>query len=121
LSDSTPTARTVKINNGNFGSLSGTEKIKNFPALASVGGAPRLFAAKAPYIYSFASTDNWSSVTMKMFTRNEFNTDSLTSMFEYSAGGNTMGVYGTSAYFSEGAHGGRTDFIGYKVDKSLLQ
>ncbi|UZJ57466.1 hypothetical protein CBS101457_006786 [Exobasidium rhododendri] len=122
LSDATPTARTVTFNDGqNFGTLNGTEKIKNFPALVSAGGGARLFGAKAPYIYSFQSSDSWSSVTFKRFTRSQFDPNSLTSMFEYSAGGNTMGVYGTSAYFADGAHGGRTDFIGYKVDKSLLQ
>lgn len=119
LDDATPTAYPITIN-GNFGSLSGTEKIKNFPGLLAVKGAPRLLATKAPYIYSFSSTDDWSSVSFKTYTRKEFQTDSLTSIVEYQVG-NKRGVYGTGAYFSEGAHGGRKSTPAYKIDKSLLE
>jgi hypothetical protein len=104
-----------------FGTLTGTEKIKTFPALNSAGGQPRLLAAKSPYIYSFASNDGWSSVTLKKFTRKEIATVSLTSMFEYTTGENARGVYATSAYFDEGSNGGRSQFPAYKVDKKLLQ
>lgn len=117
LSDAVPTGHAVKIN-GNFGSLSGTEKIKTFPALE--GAASKLLAAKAPYIYSFSTTDKWSSVSFKTFTRKEFQTDSLTSIIEYQKG-SQRGVYGTGAYFSEGAHGGRKSTPAYKISSTLLE
>lgn len=119
LSDATPTPRPVTIN-GKFGSLTGTEKIKNIPGLAAINGATRLLGAKAPYIYSFASTDNWSSASFKRYTRNEFKTNGLTSIIEYQVG-NMRGAYGTGAYFSEGRNGGRTSTPAFKLDKSLLQ
>jgi hypothetical protein len=119
LSDVVPTGHAVKIN-GNFGSLDGTEKIKIFPGLKAVNGAPRLLAAKAPYIYSFSSNDKWSSVSFKTSTRKEFQTDSLTSIVEYQKG-NLRGVYGTGAYFSEGAHGGRKSTPAYHISNTLLE
>jgi hypothetical protein len=119
LNEPTPTAKAVTIN-GNFGTLSGTEKIKIFPGLDAVNGAPRVLGAKAPYIYSFSSNDSWQSVSLKRFTRNEYKNDGLTSVVEYKLG-NKRGVYGTGAYFTEGAHGGRTSTPAYKVDKSLLE
>lgn len=116
LSDAKPTAHVVKIN-GDFGSLDGTEKIKAIPGR---GNQPtRLLGAKAPLVYSFTSSDNWSSASFKTATRNEFKSNSLTSIVEYGTT-KARGIYGTGAYFGEGAHGGRTSFPAYRIDKSLL-
>lgn len=116
FSDATPTAHAVTVK-GSFGSLDGTEKIKTVPSQNNSGY--RLLGAKAPTVYSFKSTDGWNSVTFKTFTRNEFKSNSLTSIVEGKNGGQS-GVYGTGAYFGEGAHGGRTTFPAYKIDNSLL-
>lgn len=117
LSDATPTARTVNIN-GNFGSLAGTEKIKTFPS--TTGSGSRLLGAKAPYIYSFKSTDGWNSASFQRFTRNEFNSNTLTSIVEYTVG-TQRAAYGTGAYFNEGPKGGRTNFPAYKLTDNMLQ
>ena len=69
----------VKIN-GDFGSLSGTEKIKAIPGN---DGTTRLLGAKAPQVYSFASSDNWTSASFKTFSRKGFEVNSLTTVFEY--------------------------------------
>lgn len=117
LSDSTPTARTVKIN-GNFGSLDGTEKVKAIPGN---DGKTKLIGAKAPNVYSFTSTDGWNSASFKTFSRKGFEVNSLTTVFEYGTT-SARGIYGAGAYFdtANGGKGGRTSFPAYRISQDLL-
>lgn len=117
LDDATPTAVAVTIN-GDFGSLSGTEKIKTIPGN---DGKSRLFGAKAPLVYSFSSTDNWTSASFKTFTRKGFSVNSLTTVFEYGTTA-ARGVYGAGAYFdtANGGKGGRKTFPAYRINQDLL-
>lgn len=118
LSNATPKAETVKITGGSFGSLDGTEKIKAIPSRGT-NKTTRLIAAKAPYVFSFKSTDNWASASFTRSTRSEFKSNSLTSIVEYGSL-SSRGIYGTGAYFDEGNHGGRTTFPAYRINRDLL-
>jgi len=115
----TGTAINVRIN-GDFGSLAGTEKIKNIPANGGVNaGSSRLIATKAPNVYSFSSTDGWNSVSFRTFTRPELRSNDLTTVVEGIYGG-IRNVYASGAYFSNGQKGGRTNYPLLHIDDGVL-
>lgn len=114
-SSSNPQPHAVNIN-GNFGTLDGTEKIAYVP----VNGQSVLVGARAPYAISFHTTDNWKSASIKKTRRDELANSGFTGITDYYQG-NQQGVYGSSAFFSEGSHGGRSEWPLYKFDSSILQ
>ncbi|KAL4401332.1 hypothetical protein ACI68E_000969 [Malassezia pachydermatis] len=109
-----PRAKNVKIN-GNFGSLTGSEKIVTIP----VNGKSVLVGARAPNAVAFHSDDNWKSASIKSTHRNELKNSGFTAVTDYYSG-NEQGIYAVSAFFDNGAHGGRSDFPLYKLDSSIL-
>ncbi|WFD25052.1 hypothetical protein MNAN1_000014 [Malassezia nana] len=100
---------------GNFGSLSGTEKIVTIP----VNGKSVLVGARAPYAISFHSDDNWKTATIKKTKRSELQNSGFTAVTDYYQG-NEQGLYAVSAFFDNGAHGGRSNYPLYKLDNSIL-
>jgi len=104
----------VKIN-GDFGSLSGTEKIITVP----VNNESVLVGARAPYAISFRSWDNWKSANIKKTKRSELKNSGFTAVADYYQG-SEQGLYAVSAFFDNGAHGGRSDYPLYKLDNSIL-
>ncbi|WFD36893.1 hypothetical protein MCUN1_003784 [Malassezia cuniculi] len=107
-----PTA--VKIN-GNFGTLSGTEKL----TLVPVNNRSVLVGARSPYAIAFHSDDGWKTATIKK-TKDDRLANVGFTVVTYYTKGNQIGIYGGGAYFSDGANGGRTDFPLYKLDSSIL-
>ncbi|WFD00701.1 hypothetical protein MYAM1_003453 [Malassezia yamatoensis] len=112
---SNPQPHAVTIN-GSFGTLDGTEKLAYVP----VNGQTVMVGARAPYAISFRTNDNWSSASIKKARRNELKNSGFTGIVDYYSG-NQQGVYGSSAFFSEGSKGGRTEWPLYKLDSSILQ
>lgn len=109
------TPEAVKIN-GNFGTLDGTEKLVFVP----VGQKTVLVGARAPYAISFSTDDNWSSASIKKTKRDELKDSGFTAVTDY-YNGKQQGIYASSAFFSDGVHGGRTNWPLYKLDSSILQ
>ncbi|WFD03842.1 hypothetical protein MOBT1_002537 [Malassezia obtusa] len=109
-----PKPQNVNIN-GNFGTLDGTEKIVYVP----VGDKSVLVGARAPYAISFHSDDNWKSASIKKTKREDLRNSGFTAVTDYYQG-NQQGIYGSSAYFGDGAHGGRTEWPLFKLDSSIL-
>lgn len=101
--------------NGHFGKLDGTEKLVNVP----VGNKSVLVGARAPYAISFSSSDNWKSASIKKAKRDELANSGFTAVTDYYQG-NEQGIYGSSAYFGDGAHGGRTEWPLFQLDGDLL-
>ena len=114
VSSDSPKAQPVKIN-GNFGSLDGTEKL----TLVPVNGKSVVVGARAPDAIAFHSDDNWASASIKKTSNKSLANNGFTVVIDYSQGSQT-GLYASSAYFSEGAHGGRTDFPLIRLDNSIL-
>ncbi|PWN53926.1 putative major allergen Mal f 1 precursor [Violaceomyces palustris] len=115
LNSPVATATPVKLN-GDFGSLSGTEKLTMVPH----NGRPVLVGTKAPLVYAFTSQDNWLTASFKTATRSEFNSNDLTVVTEANLNG-AQQIYGGGAYFANGARGGRTDYPLYRIPISLLE
>lgn len=114
-----PSGETVQLTGGSFGSLDGTEKLKAIPSIGA-NKSTRLVGAKSPYIYSFASSDNWKTATFKRAKRSEFTSAyGLTSIVEYGSL-SLRGIYGTGAFFGNGARGGRTNYPAYRISRDLL-
>ena len=109
-----PKPQPVKIN-GDFGSLEGTEKIVTIPR----GTNQVLVGARAPNAISFFTRDNWKSDDMHMTKRNELQNSGFTAVTDYYQGAE-QGIYASSAYFQNGAHGGRDNYPLYKLDASIL-
>lgn len=101
--------------NGDFGKLDGTEKIVTVP----VNGQSVLVGARAPYAISFQSWDGWKSASIKKTKREELRNSGFTAVTEYYEG-KERGLYGVSAFFDNGAHGGRVDWPLYKLDSGIL-
>ncbi|KIS67043.1 putative Major allergen Mal f 1 precursor [Mycosarcoma maydis] len=110
LNSATPTAIPVQMLGVNFGDLDGTEKLHAI----KVNGKSNLFGAKAPNAYRFQSNDRWRTASVRSWTRNEFQTNSLTVVTDASFNGEQQ-IYGGGAYFGEGAKGGRSQFPLYRI------
>ena len=108
------TPKAVNIN-GHFGKLDGTEKIVTIP----VDNKSVLVGARAPDALSFSSDDDWKSASIKKTKREELRDSGFTAVTDYYSG-NEQGIYGVSAFFQNGAHGGRTDWPMYKLDSDIL-
>lgn len=113
-SSNKPSAHAVKIN-GSFGSLTGTEKIVTIP----VNNESVLVGARAPDAVAFRSQDQWQSASLKTTQRSELQNSGFTAVTDYYSG-NQQGLYAVSAFFDNGAHGGRSDYPLYKLDSSVL-
>ena len=101
--------------NGHFGKLEGTEKITTIP----VGHDNVLVGARAPWAISFKTYDNWKSANIKKTKREELRDSGFTAVTDYYKG-KEQGIYGVSAYFQNGAHGGRDVWPLYRLDSDIL-
>lgn len=118
LSSSTP-SKPIAVNiQGDFGTLSGTEKLTMVPSITA-GGGPRLLGTKAPYIYSFKSTDNWKSASFKTFQRDEFKNNGLTVVTEAGFDGGRQ-IYGGGAYFNDHGNGDKKEFPIYRIPDDMI-
>ena len=109
-----PKPQPVQIN-GNFGTTDGTEKLTYVP----VNGKSVMVAARAPYAIAFHSDDNWKSAWIKKTKNDQLKNIGFTAVVEYDVG-RQKGLYASSAYFSEGANGDRSNFPLIGMDASIL-
>ena len=107
-----PSAVDIK---GDFGKLDGTEKLTYVP----VGDHSVFVGARSPDAVAFHSNDNWKTATVKKTTKKSLSDIGFTAVTYYKKG-DQVGIYASGAYFSDGAHGGRTDFPLIKLDSSIL-
>lgn len=114
LDESNPKPKEVRIN-GKFGKLDGTEKITTIP----VGNENVLVGARAPWAISFKTDDNWKSASIKKTKREELRNSGFTAVTDYYKG-KEQGIYGVSAFFENGAHGGRDSWPLYRLDSDIL-
>lgn len=114
MTQKNPKPQPVQIN-GNFGTTDGTEKLTYVP----VNGKSVMVAARAPYAIAFHSDDNWKSAWIKKTKNDQLKNIGFTAVVEYDVG-RQKGLYASSAYFSEGANGDRSNFPLIGMDASIL-
>ncbi|WFD29871.1 hypothetical protein MSPP1_000885 [Malassezia sp. CBS 17886] len=114
LNTKNPKPKAVSLN-GDFGSLDGTEKIKYIP----VNGETVLVGARAPDAVSFKTSDNWKSADIKTTSLKQLRNSGFTDVTDYYSG-DEQGIYASSAFFDNGAHGGRSKYPLYKLSNSIL-
>lgn len=105
LSSATPAKpQPVKINGKPLPKWGHAEKINAITSLD--GREDLLLATNAPYIYSFRSTDRWTTAEYRTFTRPELRNNSLTTVTEL-VFGDRRHAYAAGAYFVSWSGSGR--------------